>query len=79
VSAAGRAEYIRELQRFALGHDPTASARDRLSAIKELLKLEPAASEQAPIAAIYHVYPSDNRRRGEVVARGDEGEDVSEP
>ena len=33
------ADYVRELQRLALGHDPTASARDRLSALKELLKL----------------------------------------
>jgi hypothetical protein len=81
VPAAGRAEYIRQLQRIALGHDPTAGARDRLSAIKELLKLEPAASEQAPVGAVYHVYPSDRtiEAEGEVVARGDEGEDVSEP
>ncbi len=33
-------DYVRELQRIALGHDPTASARDRLAALKELLKLE---------------------------------------
>ena len=34
------ADYVRELQRIALGHDPTGSARDRLTALKELLKLE---------------------------------------
>jgi hypothetical protein len=35
-----RADYVRALQRIALGHDQTASARDRLAALKELLKLE---------------------------------------
>ena len=34
------ADYVHALQRIALGHDPTGSARDRLSALKELLKLE---------------------------------------
>lgn len=38
--AAGRPEYMLELKRIAFGQD--SSARDRLSAIKELLKLEPA-------------------------------------
>jgi hypothetical protein len=33
------ADYVRELQRIALGQDPTASTRDRLSALKELVKL----------------------------------------
>ena len=31
---------MRALQRIALGQDRTASARDRLAALKELLKLE---------------------------------------
>ena len=34
------ADYVRALQRIALGHDPSGSARDRLAALKELLKLE---------------------------------------
>jgi hypothetical protein len=34
------ADYVRELQRIALGHDPSGSARDRLGALRELLKLE---------------------------------------
>ena len=38
--AAGRAELVGELQRIALGHDRAASSRDRLSALKELLKLD---------------------------------------
>ncbi len=34
------ADYVRALQRIALGQDPSGSARDRLAALKELLKLE---------------------------------------
>jgi hypothetical protein len=35
-----RADYLRELQHIAVGNDPTATARDRLGALKELLRLE---------------------------------------
>jgi hypothetical protein len=38
------ADYVRELQRIALGQDPTGSARDRLAALKELLKLGAAGT-----------------------------------
>src|SRR6266536_3186451 len=38
--AAEIADYVRALQRIALGQDPSGSARDRLAALKELLKLE---------------------------------------
>jgi hypothetical protein len=68
------------LKRIALGYDPSASARDRLSAIKELLKLEPAASQPAAVGAVFHVYP-DGRPvidAGEVLLREDEGTGVSE-
>jgi len=34
-------DYVRALQKIALGGDPTATALDRLSALKELLKLGP--------------------------------------
>lgn len=34
------ADYVRALQRIALGQDPSGTARDRLAALKELLKLE---------------------------------------
>ena len=34
-------DYVRELQRIALGHDTTATARDRLTALNELLELGP--------------------------------------
>jgi hypothetical protein len=33
-------EYVRALQAIALGRDPTATARDRVAALRELLKLE---------------------------------------
>ena len=80
LEAAGRADYVRELKRIALGHDPTASARDRLSAIKELLKLEPATSEQAAVGAVFHVYPGHRIVADEEkVAREAEREDLSEP
>jgi hypothetical protein len=32
-------DYVRALQQIALGHDPTASARERLAALNRLLKL----------------------------------------
>ncbi len=32
-------DYVRALQRIALGQDPTGTARDRLAALEELLKL----------------------------------------
>jgi hypothetical protein len=34
-------DYVRALQRIALGQDPTATARDRLAALEELLELGP--------------------------------------
>jgi hypothetical protein len=38
-SRADFADYVRALQRIALGQDATATARDRLAALKELLEL----------------------------------------
>ena len=38
--SVGRDVYIRELNRIAVGHDSTASSHDRLSALKELVRLE---------------------------------------
>jgi hypothetical protein len=40
-SRADFADYVRALQRIALGQDATATARDRLAALKELLELGP--------------------------------------
>src|SRR5712692_4526037 len=49
---AERADYVRELQRIAFGQDPTASARDRLTALKELLKLDETPSAPAAVTVI---------------------------
>jgi hypothetical protein len=37
-------DYVRALRRIALGHDATATARDRLAALKELLELGPSGT-----------------------------------
>ena len=80
LAAAGPAEYVRELKRIALGHDPTASARDRLTAIKELLKLEPASSQHPAVGAVFNVYPDGRvvEAEGDTVTRADEGQDAGE-
>ena len=39
------ADYVRELQRIVLGQDTSGSARERLNALKELLKLEKRGAE----------------------------------
>ena len=44
-SPTGRSDYIRELQRIALGHDSTARSSDRLAAIKALLEIDSAPGE----------------------------------
>ena len=36
----GRSDYVAELQRIALGQDTTATARDRVSALKELVAID---------------------------------------
>lgn len=56
-AAAGRDEYIRELQRIALGHDSAASSHDRLIALKELLRIEEKAeSGGKPQAAVTIIF-----------------------
>jgi hypothetical protein len=47
-------DYIRELQRIALARDPSASARDRLTALKELLKHDSRAKVAATVIRIPH-------------------------
>jgi hypothetical protein len=43
-SRAEFADYVNALQRIALGQDSTATARDRLAALKELLELGPSGT-----------------------------------
>ena len=53
-STPGRPEYIRELQRIALGHDSPASARDRVTALKELVEID---SEPGPPMVVQFQLP----------------------
>jgi hypothetical protein len=46
-------DYVRELQRIALGRDPSASARDRLQALKELLKPDVSGKVAASVIVIH--------------------------
>ena len=48
-SHPGRPDYVAELQRIALGQDSAASARDRVSALKELLALNSTPGETAVV------------------------------
>jgi hypothetical protein len=49
TAPVGHSDYIAELQRIALGEDTTASARDRVAALKELMSIDSAP------AAVSHV------------------------
>ncbi len=52
-------DYVRALERIALGRDPNASVRDRLSALKELLKEELPEVIWHELQPIMHVYPDE--------------------
>jgi hypothetical protein len=52
-SAPGRSDYIRELQRIALGHDAAARASDRLAAIKVLFEIDSAPGQA--ITVVFNV------------------------
>jgi hypothetical protein len=47
-SPVKRDDYVRELQRIGLGKDPSASTRDRLAALRELLKHDTQAGSPSP-------------------------------
>lgn len=49
ASNPGRSDYIAELQRIGLGQDTTASARDRVSALKELVEIDSAPAAAAVV------------------------------
>ena len=63
------ADYVRELERIALGHDPSASARDRLGALKELVKLDSAPNPSGIVQVLLTEGPD-----GEVQIVEHEGE-----
>ena len=52
-------DYVRALERIALGRDPNASVRDRLSALKELLKEEPPEVIWHELQPITHFHPDE--------------------
>ena len=52
--SASRDDYVTELRRIALGQDTTASARDRVSALKELLAVDSAPGEVSTVT--FHVH-----------------------
>jgi hypothetical protein len=53
---ADRETYIRELRRIALGRDSAASTRDRVLALKELLRVEAAdTTDFRPVAVTLHI------------------------
>jgi hypothetical protein len=49
ASNPGRSDYIAELQRIGLGQDTTASARDRVSALKQLVEIDSAPAAAAVV------------------------------
>jgi hypothetical protein len=56
VVPPGRSDYIRELQWIAFGHDAAASARDRVSALKELVEID---SQPGPPTIVQFNLPAD--------------------
>ena len=55
LPSASRDDYVTELRRIALGQDTTASARDRVSALKELLAVDSAPGEVSTVTFNVHV------------------------
>jgi hypothetical protein len=47
-----REHYLRELQRIAFGGDPTATAHDRLAALRQLLSVEPELINPAAVQVV---------------------------
>jgi hypothetical protein len=55
ATSAGRSDYVRELQWIGLGNDSSASAHDRVSALRELLKAEAATlPENQTVTLLVH-------------------------
>jgi hypothetical protein len=69
----GRPEYLRELQWIALGRDSSASARDRVSALKELLAAEEAIPPENKIVTMRIVHEADGTERVDSSDEADEG------
>ena len=55
----GRPEYVRELERIALGQDSSATARDRVSALRVLLSVEPAVKSPPAMSLTVRITEED--------------------
>ncbi len=53
-ASVGRPDYVRELQRIALGRDTAAGTRDRVSALKELLSFDSTPQQPATVTFVVH-------------------------
>jgi len=75
--AAEPTDYVRELERIALGHDPSASARDRLTALKELLNLD--AQGEASVLQVFFGPAPDGEIHTETVDAPADTETIDAP
>ena len=75
---AGRVEFVRELNWIASGKDATASAHDRVAAIKELRRME-APSTTEPLVAIVRINREEDGTEQIVFAGDAWGDDASNP
>jgi hypothetical protein len=71
----GRADYVAELQRIALGQDTTASARDRVSALQELLQVD-AASKKFSVTHLHVTLGQDKIGGTEVLPETTNGDET---
>jgi hypothetical protein len=53
----GRSDYVAELQRIALGQDTTATARDRVAALRELQQIEDSSARE--ITTVHLTIPAE--------------------
>jgi hypothetical protein len=60
---AGRLEFVRELKWIASGKDATASAHDRVAAIKELLRAEAPSTTEPQVSVIRIIREDDGTER----------------
>lgn len=65
VTEIGRDEFIGELKRIASGKDATASAHDRVAAIRELLRAEAPRRVESEVAVVRIIREEDGTERVE--------------
>ena len=75
---AARPDYVRELERIAFGGDSTANARDRVSALNILLKLDHGSTGVTHVTMNFHRDADGNPIFGECESQGTEAVDDAE-